>query len=175
VDGSGGCDAGRVELNPSAFSLPRLLDDLASMFCLRAEAKALRFEMLADGESVPYVVADEGRIQPALINLLGNAIKFTKHGQIRMHVTLHRKSDELWMSAGIEDTRSGLSDKEQKKLFEPFTQTRRSLNSQEGTGLGLAISRKYMRLMGGDITVSSKLGEDRASGLRSRSSLVTPE
>ena len=61
------------------------------MFRLRAEAKALRFEMLVEGESVPYVVADEGKIRQALINLLGNAIKFTRHGQVRMHVTLGRR------------------------------------------------------------------------------------
>jgi PAS domain S-box-containing protein len=152
-------EAGRIELNPATFNLPRLLDDLASMFRLRAEAKALRFEMLVDGESVPYVLADEGKIRQALINLLGNAIKFTRQGQIRMHVTLCRKSDRLWMSAHVEDTGSGLTDDEQKKLFEPFTQTSRGVNSQEGTGLGLAISRKYARLMGGDITVSSQQGQ----------------
>jgi PAS domain S-box-containing protein len=152
-------EAGRVELNPSTFNLSRLLEDLAAMFRLRAEAKALRFEMLVDGESVPYVVADEGKIRQALINLLGNAIKFTRHGQVKMHVTLGQKSDQLWMSANVEDTGSGLTDEERKKLFEPFSQTRRGLNSQEGTGLGLAISRKYARLMGGDITVSSTQGE----------------
>jgi CheY-like chemotaxis protein len=111
-----------------------------------------------EGESVPYVVADEGKIRQALINLLGNAIKFTRHGQVRMHIALGRKSGQLWMSADVEDTGSGLTDEEQKKLFEPFTQTSRGLSSQEGTGLGLAISRKYARLMGGDITVSSAQG-----------------
>jgi PAS domain S-box-containing protein len=152
-------EAGRIELNPSTFNLPRLLEDLASMFRLRAEAKALGFEMRVDGESVPYVVADEGKIRQALINLLGNAIKFTRHGQIRMLVSLGWKSDQLWMSADVEDTGSGLTGEEQKKLFEPFTQTSRGATSQEGTGLGLAISRKYARLMGGDITVSSKHGQ----------------
>jgi PAS domain S-box-containing protein len=152
-------EAGRIELNPATFNLPRLLEDLASMFRLRAEAKALRFEMLVDGESVPYVVGDEGKIRQALINLLGNAIKFTRHGQVRMHVTLGWRSSQLWMSADVEDTGSGLTGEEQNKLFEPFTQTSRGLNSQEGTGLGLAISRKYARLMGGDITVLSTYGQ----------------
>ena len=85
-------EAGRTELNPATFNLPRLLDDLAAMFRLRAEAKALRFEMLVDGESVPYVVADEGKIRQVLINLLGNAIKFTQRGQIKLHVTLEQRS-----------------------------------------------------------------------------------
>jgi signal transduction histidine kinase/DNA-binding response OmpR family regulator len=149
-------EAGRTQLNPTTFNLPRLLEDLAAMFRLRAEAKGLHFEMSVDGEAVLYVLADEGKIRQALINLLGNAIKFTKFGQITMQVTLKRKADQLWLSARVEDTGSGLSDEEQRKLFEPFTQTSRGLQSQEGTGLGLAISRTYARLMGGDITVTSE-------------------
>ena len=153
-------EAGRVEINPSTFNLPKLLDDLAAMFRLRAEAKALRFEMSVDGESVPYVVADESKIRQVLINLLGNAVKFTQLGRIKMRVSLEqRNAGQLWLSACVEDTGSGLTDEEQSMLFEPFTQTSRGLNSQEGTGLGLAISRKYARLMGGDITVSSKQGQ----------------
>ena len=103
------------ELNPATFNLSRLLDDLAAMFRLRAEAKALRFEMLVDGESVPYVVADEGKIRQALINLLGNAIKFTKRGQIKLHVTLDQRSaNQLWLSARVEDTGSGITDEDQR-------------------------------------------------------------
>ena len=95
-----------------------------------------------------------------LINLLGNAVKFTQLGQIKLHVTLDQRSDNrLWLSARFEDTGSGIADEEQTKLFEPFSQTGTGgLNSQEGTGLGLAMSRKYARFMGGDITVTSSVG-----------------
>jgi PAS domain S-box-containing protein len=162
-------EAGRMELNPTTFSLSALLDDLATMFRLRADAKRLRFEMLVDGESAPYVVADEGKLRQALINLLGNAIKFTARGRIKLHVTLtrvtpvrvtpdHMSGNRLWLSALFEDTGSGISNEEQGMLFEPFSQIGRGLQSQEGTGLGLAISRKYARLMGGDITVTSTPG-----------------
>jgi CheY-like chemotaxis protein/anti-sigma regulatory factor (Ser/Thr protein kinase) len=153
-------EAGRVELNPVTFNLPRLLADLEAMFRLRAEAKALRFEMSVDGEFVPYVVADEGKVRQALINLLGNAIKFTQRGQVKLHVTLERRSaNHLWMSVWVEDTGAGISDAEQAKLFEPFSQAERGINAQEGTGLGLAISRQFARLMGGDLTVSSSPGK----------------
>ena len=152
-------EAGRIELHAVTFNLTRLLNDLAAMFRLRAEAKALRFEMLVDGESVPYVVADEGKIRQALINLLGNAIKFTKRGQIKLYVTLEQRGAGLWMSARVEDSGSGISQEDQQKLFEPFTQTKVSHSTQEGTGLGLAISRKYARLMGGDVTVTSSPGK----------------
>ncbi len=152
-------EAGRTELNPATFNLPRLLDDLAAMFRLRANAKALRFEMLVDGESVSYVVADEGKIRQVLINLLGNAIKFTARGHVQLHVTLERRStSQLWLIARVEDSGAGIVEEEQEKLFEAFTQAKHGLNTQEGTGLGLAISRKYARLMGGDLTVTSGPG-----------------
>jgi PAS domain S-box-containing protein len=153
-------EAGRTELNSTTFNLPRLLNDLAAMFRLRAEAKALRFDMLVDGEAVPYVVADEGKVRQALINLLGNAIKFTRRGRIALHVTLEQRNpDRLWMSARVEDTGSGISNEDQGKLFESFSQAKGALNTQEGTGLGLAITRKYARLMGGDVTASSISGK----------------
>jgi len=154
-------EAGHTDLNPATFNLPRLMGDLAAMFRLRAESRDLRFEMLLDGESVPYVVADEGRIRQALINLLGNAIKFTSRGRIRLHVTLKQRiADRLWLSARVEDTGCGISEEDQGKLFEPFSQAKGVLNSrQEGTGLGLAITRKCARLMGGDVTVSSYCGK----------------
>jgi CheY-like chemotaxis protein len=153
-------EAGRTELNPGTFNLPRLLHDLAAMFRLRAEAKNLGFEMLMDGEAASYIVADEGRIRQALINLLGNAIKFTRNGHILLHVTLEQRSpDRLWLAARVEDTGVGIAGEDQEKLFEPFSQAKGGLNTQEGTGLGLAITRKYARLMGGDVTVSSTHGE----------------
>jgi signal transduction histidine kinase len=152
-------EAGRTELNSVTFNLSALLNDLAALFRLRAETKALRFEMLADGESVPYIVGDEGKIRQALVNLLGNAIKFTDRGRVTLRVTLHqRNANQLWLSARVEDTGAGITDEEQQKLFEPFTQARRGRETQKGTGLGLAITRSFARLMGGDVTVSSSPG-----------------
>ncbi len=151
-------EAGRIEVNPATFNLSRLLDDLAAMFRMRAGTKALAFEMSTDGEAVPYVVGDQGKIRQVLINLLGNAVKFTQLGRIELHVTLEQKAGQLWLSARVEDTGPGITEDDQKRLFEPFSQTKGGLNTQEGTGLGLAISRKYARLMGGDIAVASTPG-----------------
>jgi PAS domain S-box-containing protein len=159
-------EAGRAELNPVTFNLRGLLDDLTAMFRLRAEAKALQFEMLVDGESMHYIVADEGKIRQVLINLLGNAIKFTSRGHVRLHVTLENMSDgRSWLSARVEDTGFGITKEELENLFQPFSQTRRGAGThggaggaQEGTGLGLAISRGFAQLMGGDVTVSSVPG-----------------
>jgi PAS domain S-box-containing protein len=152
-------EAGRVELNPATFSLAGLLSDLDAMFHLRAGAKGLQFKMSLDGEAVPYIVADEGKVRQVFVNLLGNAVKFTQAGQIRLLATLEpRDADQLWMSARVEDTGPGIADEDQKKLFESFSQTRSGVDSLQGTGLGLAISRKFARLMGGDITVVSSFG-----------------
>jgi hypothetical protein len=128
------------------------------MFRFVAQAKALQFDVLVDGEYVAHVVADEGKIRQVLINLLGNAIKFTSRGQVKLHVTLQRKAaGQLWLSVQVQDTGPGISDEEQGKLFQPFNQMKLGQNAQEGTGLGLAIGRSYARLMGGDITVRSSL------------------
>ncbi len=153
-------EAGYTELNPMTFNPSLMLDDLAAMFRLRAEAKSLHFEMVVDGEAVPYVVADEGKIRQALINLLGNAIKFTERGQVRLHVNLNPwNARSLWLSAVVEDTGAGITPEDQQRLFEPFTQTKGNVNTREGTGLGLAISREFARMMGGDLTAISIPGQ----------------
>jgi CheY-like chemotaxis protein len=153
-------EAGRAELNPMTFNLSTMLKDLAAMFRLRAEAKALQFEMVVSGEPVSYIVADEGKIRQTLINLLGNAIKFTKHGRVQLRVNLSsRDAHSFWLSAEVEDTGTGMTPQDRAGLFEPFTQVRGKSAVQEGTGLGLAISRKYARLMGGDLTAVSNYGQ----------------
>ncbi len=152
-------EAGRTELKLATFNLSTLLNDLAAMFRLRAGAKALRFEMSADGEALSYVLADEGKIRQVLINLIGNAVKFTQRGLIRLHVNLQPRADAgLWLSARVQDTGPGITMDDQRKLFEPFTQIASSADSLKGTGLGLAISRRFARLMGGDISVTSDPG-----------------
>jgi PAS domain S-box-containing protein len=153
-------EAGRTDLNPVTFNFSRLVENLASMFRFAAHAKGLQLEVIVDGDSVVYLVGDEGKIRQVLINLLGNAIKFTARGQIKLHITLQRRNaNQLWLSARVQDTGSGITEEQQGKLFQPFSQIKRGLKAQEGTGLGLAIGRGYARLMGGDITVTSTLGE----------------
>ncbi|MEP6962193.1 MAG: PAS domain S-box protein, partial [Acidobacteriota bacterium] len=152
-------EAGRAELHFSTFHFPRLLDDLAAMFRLRAAAKALKFEMDVDAKSIHYLLGDVGKIRQVLINLLGNAIKFTSRGHVKLDVTLEQRSgNQVWMSAHVQDSGEGIPRAEQDALFEPFSQSKRGLNTQEGTGLGLAISRTFARLMGGEITISSQPG-----------------
>ena len=175
-------EAGRTDLNPVTFNFSQLVENLASMFRFTAHAKGLQLEVIVDGDSVVHLVGDEGKIRQVLINLLGNAIKFTTRGQIRLHITLQcRHANQLWLSARVEDTGPGITAEQQGKLFQPFSQIKRGIKAQEGTGLGLAIGRGYARQMGGDITVTSTLGEgstfcfeipiapdESAAGIRSR-------
>ncbi len=151
-------EAGRMELNPVTFDLSALVMDLAAMFRLRAEAKGLQLEVHVDGERGRCIVADQGKIRQVLINLLGNAVKFTEAGWIKLRVSVSLRSDDGFaLSIQVEDTGVGIPAREQPRLFRPFMQTQSGLASQAGTGLGLAISKEFVRLMGGDLTVSSEV------------------
>ncbi len=152
-------EAGRIELSAKTFRLLELLSDVAAMFRLRAESKGLRFEMAVENEGGDYVIADEGKVRQILINLLGNAVKFTQTGEIEVRVTVKKMiGPPLWMAVCVRDTGVGISEEDQARLFESFSQVSHTLDSLQGTGLGLAISRRLARLMGGDISVSSRPG-----------------
>jgi PAS domain S-box-containing protein len=153
-------EAGRMELKPVTFDLSSLVSDLAAMFRLRAEARGLSLEVYLDGDTGRRIVADQGKIREVLINLLGNAVKFTESGWIKLRVSVGpRAGHPLALSIEVEDTGAGIGPTEQAKLFRPFVQAQSSMLSQNGTGLGLAISREFARLMGGDITLSSEVNK----------------
>ena len=155
-------EAGKLKLNNNDFDLFRLLDGLEEMLHLKAAEKHLKliFERTVD---VPqHIRADESKLRQVLINLLGNAIKFTQAGSVTLQVsvvppsTLPVSSQTLYFK--VEDTGLGIDPEEMKDLFKAFSQTRTGRQSHEGTGLGLAISHQFVRLMGGEITVSSQVG-----------------
>jgi len=153
-------EAGHMALHPTPIDLSALLGDLAAMFRLRASGKGLCFELNADADSMTGVLADDGKIRQVLINLVGNAIKFTQQGRIVVRVSVRPRGDgRTWLSATVADTGIGISAEDQKKLFKPFTQLNHAPNTQPGTGLGLAISSEFARLMGGQLTLESTLSK----------------
>ncbi|MDJ1172445.1 response regulator [Roseofilum sp. BLCC_M154] len=157
-------EAGRVTLNPSNFDLYRLLKSIEEMLQLKATSKGLHLLFEWDSNVPQFIAGDEGKLRQVLINLLGNAIKFTQDGGVALRV--HRKAPETVQEAiaiefQIDDTGPGIAPEELEHLFEPFTQTETGRKSQQGTGLGLPISRQFVQLMGGDITVTSQI--DRGS------------
>ncbi len=155
-------EAGRVTLNLTAFDLHALLNDLEMMFRLRTDAKNLQFSVERIGEVPRFVVSDEGKLRQVLINLLGNAVKFTKKGGIILRARArHEETKGLRLMIEVEDTGPGIAAEDMGRLFHHFEQTETGRKSGTGTGLGLAISSEFVRLMGGDISVSSKV--DRGS------------
>jgi PAS domain S-box-containing protein len=153
-------EAGRTTVNPSTFDLHAMIEDMGMMFRTRAESKGLRFA-LERHESVPrYVTTDDNKVRQILINLLGNAVKFTEQGGITLRVGTRRADPaDLRLWAEVEDTGPGIAAEETGNLFKSFQQTSSGIRVQGGTGLGLAISREFARLLGGDVNVDSRLGK----------------
>ena len=153
-------EAGRVVLNPTNFDLPAVLDDLERVFQMRAAEKKLQLAKECIGELPHEVSGDEIKLRQILINLLGNAVKFTEQGGITLRVqALSRDTDGFRLQMEIEDSGPGIAPQELVRLFQHFEQTHTGRQSGTGTGLGLAISREFARLMGGDITVASRVGQ----------------
>lgn len=158
-------EAGRTSVEDLPFDLMRLLDDVVAMFRLRAAEKRLDLRLeVHDG--VPRTIrADERKLRQILVNLVGNALKYTEKGEIVVRIsaeeprTSNDRSDRvaLWLIAEVADTGSGISNEDLQRLFRPFEQG--SEPREGGAGLGLAISQTYARLLGGDLSVSSVKGE----------------
>ncbi|MGB3405062.1 MAG: ATP-binding protein [Microcoleaceae cyanobacterium] len=156
-------EAGRITLNKNSFDLYRLLQTQKEMLALKAETKNLYLQLEQD-ETIPqFITTDESKLRQVLINLLSNAIKFTQQGGVTLRVKLVEKSlsqqPELTLLFEVEDTGEGIAPEEIDTLFEAFVQTETGRKSQQGTGLGLPISRKFVQLMGGDITVKSVVNQ----------------
>ncbi len=190
-------EAGRTTLNVTSFDLFALLENLQEMLHFRADSKGLQLVFECDPTLKRYIQTDSSKLRQVLLNLLGNAIKFTKTGSITLKVKLDIDEPELtaenlgnssqlhdsqtdkpeaaaenlpegseyqpeipsqFLVFDVIDTGAGISSEEMNLLFEAFGQTETGRKSQQGTGLGLAISRKYIKLMGGDISVTSIIG-----------------
>lgn len=147
-------ETGRLTLNEHAFNLRALLDSLRDMLTIRAQSKGLYLVFELSDDLPEIVRGDEGKLRQCFINLIGNGIKFTESGGVMLRV----EWEDDHLRCVVDDTGQGIADEEQSKLFEPFVQTESGRKSLEGTGLGLAITRNFIRLMGGEVSVSSQLG-----------------
>ncbi|NEO29752.1 MAG: GAF domain-containing protein [Symploca sp. SIO3C6] len=179
-------EAGQVALHHKSFDLYHLLTSLEEMLKLKVASKGLELRFEIEPGVPQYVRTDESKLRQVLINLLGNAIKFTQAGWVMLRVGIdlwYPEAGELGEQGGdklstasvagnlpfssppqsqlrrllfeVEDTGSGIASAELDILFEAFVQTETGRKSQEGTGLGLSISKKFVQMMGGDISVSS--------------------
>lgn len=151
-------EAGRVTLNDTDFDLYDLLDWLLQMFQFKTQSKGLQFTTERADNLPEYIRTDESKLRQVLVNLLSNAVKFTQEGGVALRVKLAEAPHPLTLLFEVEDTGTGMAADDLERLFKPFVQTDSGHKSQEGTGLGLAISQKFVNLMGGKITVSSRIG-----------------
>jgi len=152
-------EAGRISTNPTAFSLQTLLDEMNSLFGLRAEAKGLDFHIVRSEDLPRFVVTDENKLRQILVNLLGNAVKFTDAGSVELRVAVrHEEGGGLRLLVEVEDTGRGIAPEDMGRLFQYFEQVAAGREMETGTGLGLAISREFVHLLGGEIVVESTLG-----------------
>jgi signal transduction histidine kinase len=151
-------EAGKLDLNSEPIDLPRLIDEVIGTAGQLAEKNKNRLVVDAH-ENVGTLKADPMRLKQILLNLLSNACKFTKDGEVTLRV--QKVTDgRNWVELAVADTGIGLTAEQQAKLFQDFTQAD-SLTARRygGTGLGLALSRKLARMMGGDVTVASEPGK----------------
>ena len=149
-------EAGGIFLREQECDLTDIIDTAKDMLHLKALEKKLDFEVIIHPHTPRLIYTDEGKLRQILINLVGNAIKFTDLGHVYVRVFVQ---NNLHLYFEVEDTGSGISDSEMATLFQPFVQTDSGRRSQEGTGLGLSISYNYVHLMGGQMSVSSKVGK----------------
>ncbi|UXY16254.1 ATP-binding protein [Chitiniphilus purpureus] len=150
-------EAGRVHVVEDTVCMAEVATDLRGIFELQAASRGLQFTLTLDPAVPPYLHLDGGKWRQILINLIGNAIKFTEHGAVHAHIDALQPADKLMLRMQVIDTGLGISIEEQARLFNPFEQTA-SGKLLGGTGLGLVISRDYARHLGGDITVESVPG-----------------
>ncbi len=152
-------ESGQMEVRRRSFDLRRLVQDLGEMFAIRAQQKGLKLSAEYASDVPQYIYTDDVKLRQILINLLGNALKFTPAGSIALRVTLgdQDSSQLFWLHFSVMDTGIGIAPGDKVSVFEPFVQLEDG-KAQQGTGLGLAISQQYVALLGGQLDFESKLG-----------------
>lgn len=156
-------ESGKVTISPEPVDITQLTDNVQAIMNGLLYNRDLKFEVHRESPKNPYVLADVARIREVLVNLLGNAVKFTKDGgKITLDISSYSGADEKHIITRyvVRDNGIGMSEEFQKKLFDPFSQEddANARTQYKGTGLGMAITKKYVDMMGGSIAVESKKG-----------------
>ncbi len=153
-------EAGRLELDETTFALAEVVEDAVRTAGIGARGKGLALDCRVEDGGVPEVLGDRGRLRQVLINLVGNAVKFTHEGGIDVHVRLEWGEDGGIVHGTVRDTGIGIASDKQALIFEAFSQADGSTTRRYGgTGLGLTISARLLALMGGDLRLESAVDE----------------
>ena len=148
-------EAGRIELFPEEVTIEAFFQEVVEMFRLRTEKKGLVFDYREDSPLPSSIHIDPKRLRQIVMNLLGNAVKFTEQGGI----TLNTRFSESCLHLRVEDTGPGIAPEHHEEIFKPFSQTGDKRYKLQGTGLGLSITRKIVAVMGGDLQLESVPGQ----------------
>jgi two-component system sensor histidine kinase/response regulator len=161
-------EAGKMSLMPTSFDLHSFLGDLEEMMRLRTDQKGLTLIFERKSNLPQYIETDVRKLRQILINLLGNAVKYTEKGRVTLRIGFRESRDttleEELGSPGrlefeVEDTGIGIAPEGSQQIFEPFVQLEPGRTSRDGTGLGLTLSRMFVELLGGEITIRSQVGK----------------
>lgn len=153
-------EAGKLELDPLPFDLHKALEDIVTLVAAKACQKDVEVTLRFDPELPSGYLGDVGRIRQIMTNIIGNAAKFTLSGYVLINVSGQMLDDTVRLKFDIEDTGIGIPEEKLNSIFNEFEQVEGTANRNfEGTGLGLAISTRLIRIMGGDISVKSKVGK----------------
>lgn len=162
-------EAGKMEKNEELFDFVPMLRSVYEMLAMKAEAKRIGFNFAAGSQMPGEIITDRSKLRQILINLIGNAIKFTAQGAVSLSIKAVARTQpeevdgrmrrRIGVQFEVRDTGRGISEDEIHKLFERYSQTETGRRSSEGTGLGLPIARNFVQLLGGDVEVESVFGE----------------
>lgn len=153
-------ESGKYDLLNENYDIPNLINDVTNMIMVRLEGKPIEFEIIVDDTLPRKLVGDSMRIKQVLINILGNAAKYTEQGLIIMNVSWNHNEENPEMSVTVKDTGAGIKEEDLGKIFEIFNQINtRKDKAIQSSGLGLALSKNLVELMGGHIEAESVYGE----------------
>nr|WP_242411875.1 ATP-binding protein [Cyanobacterium sp. IPPAS B-1200] len=156
-------EAGQITLHQTCFNLHDLIKSVQELLTIKSNSKGLSFRVYQDDDLPQFLEGDESKLRQVIVNLVGNAIKFTDEGHVDLFLSLLSSDNlvgrQVQLLIEVKDTGIGIEEDNLESIFEPFKQTDNNVHSREGTGLGLSISRQFARLMDGDITVRSRWGE----------------
>ncbi|MBF0413805.1 MAG: response regulator [Desulfamplus sp.] len=166
-------ESGKLELEEIPFNIEDVVEDVTNLLAAKSQSKGVEMAVLISPETDVFIKGDQGRIRQILINLVGNAVKFTSQGEVIITVwtekitqnsedddNLHHTNNMVMLGISVRDTGIGISEEDCKKLFKPFSQADGSTTRKYGgTGLGLAISTQLVSLMGGELLVKTELGQ----------------
>ncbi|MBP2677538.1 MAG: multi-sensor hybrid histidine kinase [Deltaproteobacteria bacterium] len=153
-------EAGKIELDDIPFDIGRIVEEVSELLAAPAQAKGLELSAFVEPEVPSVLRGDPGRVRQVLVNLVGNAVKFTDRGEVLVRASIQaRDGESVTVRLSVRDTGIGIRPEAQKRIFDSFTQVDGSTTRKfGGTGLGLTISRQLVNMMGGEIQVSSEPG-----------------